>query len=94
MVQDLAYCSSENGLLQDDMGKIQSVYDTFLVSWPLCYGYWKKYADAYQRHGSPGQATLVYERAVLATPYSVEIWVHYITHLKSLLETTPEALRR
>ena len=75
------------------MEKICSVYDSFLVSWPLCYGYWKKYADAHQRHGSPDSATQVYERAVAATPYSVDIWVHYITHLKALPGVGPDDIR-
>ena len=79
--------------MQDDVEKIQSVYDTFLMSWPLCYGYWKKYADAHQRHGSPAHATEVYERAVAATPYSVDIWVHYINHLRALPDPSPDGIR-
>jgi len=79
---------------QDDIDKIKSVYDSFLVSWPLCYGYWKKYADAHHRHGNVQLASEVYERAVLATPYSVDIWVHYINYLKALPDASPDVLRR
>lgn len=75
------------------MEKVQSVYDSFLVSWPLCYGYWKKYADAYTRHGNVPLATQVYERAVLETPFSVDIWVHYINHLSSQPDTGSDSLR-
>ncbi len=78
---------------QDELEKIQQVYDSFLAAWPLCYGYWKKYADAEARHGSNERAMQVYERAVNATPYSTDIWVHYALFAKSLPDTSVDTIR-
>ncbi|KAF6259683.1 hypothetical protein COO60DRAFT_1700740 [Scenedesmus sp. NREL 46B-D3] len=63
---------------QDDVQHIRSAYDAFLAEFPLCYGYWKRYAEAERRHGSTETAAAVYERGVAATPYSTELWVAYI----------------
>ncbi|XVF81058.1 hypothetical protein PTKIN_Ptkin15bG0125900 [Pterospermum kingtungense] len=63
---------SENNIL-----KIRKVYDAFLAEFPLCYGYWKKYADHEARIGSMDKVVEVYERAVQAVTYSVDIWVLY-----------------
>jgi pre-mRNA-processing factor 39 len=29
----------------ENMTRLESVYDSFLAKFPLCFGYWKKYAD-------------------------------------------------
>ncbi len=79
---------------QDELDKLQAVYDTFLASWPLCYGYWKKYSDAEHRHGSYERAAHVSERAVAATPYSIDVWVHYSNYQKSVPGASPDAVRR
>ncbi|GMP90569.1 hypothetical protein CsSME_00041631 [Camellia sinensis var. sinensis] len=57
--------------------KIRKVYDAFLAEFPLCYGYWKKYADHEARVGSIDKVMEVYERAVQGVTYSVDIWLHY-----------------
>ncbi|KAF8388287.1 hypothetical protein HHK36_026953 [Tetracentron sinense] len=62
---------------EDTILKIQKVYDAFLAEFPLCYGYWKKYADHEARLGSIDKVVEVYERAVQAVTYSVDIWLHY-----------------
>lgn len=31
--------------VQSNILKIRKVYDAFLAEFPLCFGYWKKYAD-------------------------------------------------
>jgi pre-mRNA-processing factor 39 len=67
--------------LQDDPQHIRSAYDAFLAEFPLCYGYWKRYAEAERRHGSAEAAAAVYERGVAATPYSTELWVAYVGQL-------------
>ena len=54
--------------------------DAFLAEFPLCFGYWKKYAEAEARHGQLERAGHVYERGVAAVPYSVDMWAHYCTH--------------
>ncbi|CAA0833407.1 Tetratricopeptide repeat (TPR)-like superfamily protein [Striga hermonthica] len=57
--------------------KIRKVYDTFLAEFPLCYGYWKKYADHEARLSSVDKVVEVYERAVQGVTYSVDMWLHY-----------------
>ncbi|KAL3647698.1 hypothetical protein CASFOL_008666 [Castilleja foliolosa] len=57
--------------------KFRKVYDTFLAEFPLCYGYWKKYADHEARLGSVDKVVEVYERAVQGVTYSVDMWLHY-----------------
>ncbi|XP_004493823.1 pre-mRNA-processing factor 39-1 isoform X1 [Cicer arietinum] len=63
---------AENNIL-----KIRRVYDAFLAEFPLCYGYWKKYADHEARLGSVDKVVEVYERAVQGVTYSVDMWLHY-----------------
>uniref|UniRef100_A0A0D3DIR7 Suppressor of forked domain-containing protein n=2 Tax=Brassica oleracea var. oleracea TaxID=109376 RepID=A0A0D3DIR7_BRAOL len=62
---------------QDNIAKIRKVYDAFLAEFPLCYGYWKKYADHEARVGAMDKVVEVYERAVQGVTYSVDIWLHY-----------------
>ncbi|XP_051118634.1 pre-mRNA-processing factor 39-1-like isoform X2 [Andrographis paniculata] len=62
---------------EGDILKIRKVYNTFLAEFPLCYGYWKKYADHEARLSSGDKVAEVYERAVQGVTYSVDIWVHY-----------------
>lgn len=62
---------------EDNLLKIRKVYDAFLAEFPLCYGYWKKYADHEARLGNVDKIVEVYERAVLAVTYSLDIWLHY-----------------
>ncbi|RHN48273.1 putative tetratricopeptide-like helical domain-containing protein [Medicago truncatula] len=63
---------AENNIL-----KMRRVYDAFLAEFPLCYGYWKKYADHEARLGSADKVVEVYERAVQGVTYSVDMWLHY-----------------
>ncbi|XP_044502717.1 pre-mRNA-processing factor 39-like isoform X4 [Mangifera indica] len=64
-------------LAEDNILKIRRVYDAFLAEFPLCYGYWKKYADHEARVGSMDKVVEVYEWAVQGVTYSVDIWLHY-----------------
>ncbi|KAG2435879.1 hypothetical protein HXX76_007074 [Chlamydomonas incerta] len=77
----------------EDAEKMRAAYDAFLAEYPLCYGYWKKYADAELRHGSAEAAAAVYERGVVATPYSADLWAHYAAFKKGLPEATPDDVR-
>ncbi|KAK6286513.1 hypothetical protein POUND7_012692 [Theobroma cacao] len=79
---------AENNIL-----KIRKVYDAFLAEFPLCYGYWKKYADHEARIGSMDKVVEVYERAVQGVTYSVDIWVLYCAFA---IETygDPDTIRR
>lgn len=73
-VGDLKTCFS---CFQDNILKTRKVYDAFLAEFPLCYGYWKKYADHEARLGTIEKVVEVYERSVQAVTYSVDIWLHY-----------------
>ncbi|KAJ6852808.1 pre-mRNA-processing factor 39 isoform X1 [Iris pallida] len=78
---------------EDNIVKIRKVYDAFLAEFPLCFGYWKKYADHEGRLESVDKVVEVYERAVLAVTYSVEIWLHYCVFAISTFED-PDIIRR
>ncbi|XP_031482561.1 pre-mRNA-processing factor 39-1 isoform X1 [Nymphaea colorata] len=78
---------------EDNVSKIRRVYDAFLAEFPLCYGYWKKYADHEARLATVDKIVEVYERAVLAVTYSVDIWLHYCTFAISTYED-PDTIRR
>ncbi|KAK1367736.1 RNA-processing protein, HAT helix [Heracleum sosnowskyi] len=59
------------------ISKIRQLYDDFLAEFPLCYGYWKRYADHEERMGSTHKVVEVYERALQGLTYSVHMWLHY-----------------
>eukprot|EP01018_Ginkgo_biloba_P009357 Gb_37984 [translate_table: standard] len=63
--------------MQGNLTKIRKVYDSFLAVFPLCYGYWKKYADYEIRLGCFDTTLEVYERSVQAVTYSVDIWMYF-----------------
>ena len=64
----------------EDVHKIRAVYDAFLAEFPLCYGYWKKYADAESRLAGIDGVEHVYERATHAFPYSIDLWTQRASH--------------
>jgi hypothetical protein len=49
--------------------KVQSVFDKFLSEFPLCFGYWNKYAETVKTHN--GDVKAVYERGIVAVRHSV-----------------------
>ena len=70
--------------MQGDLLLLRQVYDSFLAEYPLCYGYWKKYADAEDKYSSPEWAVHVYERGTAAVPYSVDLWGHFCMYKQSI----------
>lgn len=80
--------------MQADIERLRQAYDAFLAEYPLCYGYWKKYADAEARAQNPEGAAHVYERGVAATPYSADLWGHYAAFKKGLPDATPDDVRK
>ena len=70
-------CDPWHAILQADIARIRQVYDAFLQDFPLCFGYWKKYADAELKHTSVEAAVRVYERGVAAIAYSADLWGQY-----------------
>ncbi|KAI8982079.1 hypothetical protein BDF20DRAFT_818686 [Mycotypha africana] len=74
----------EGGLTKDsppeNIARLESVYDSFLAKFPLCFGYWKKYADwELAVHGDEG-CEKTYERGVAAIHNSIDLWNHYIDY--------------
>ena len=80
-------------LMQENILKIRKVYDAFLAEFPLCYGYWKKYADHEAHLGSIDKVVEVYERAVQGVTYSVDIWLHYCIFAIGAYQD-PDTIRR
>jgi pre-mRNA-processing factor 39 len=72
---------------EDKIEKIEAVYDAFLEEYPLCYGYWKKYADKFK---DVEQVTKIYERGVAAVAHSVDLWAHYCTYIAEKSEDLPK----
>ncbi|KAK9022796.1 hypothetical protein V6N11_003038 [Hibiscus sabdariffa] len=73
-------------LFHDEIEKISLVYDSFLSEFPLCYGYWRKYADHMIRLCTIDKAVDVFERAVQSATYSVGVWVDYCGFAVSVFE--------
>ena len=70
--------------------RVASTFEAFLAKFPLCFGYWCKYAELKQKLGeagavdaSDGGAAEVYARALEAVPLSVELWKAYTAHVKA-----------
>ncbi|KAI8636817.1 hypothetical protein BD408DRAFT_454442 [Parasitella parasitica] len=62
----------------ESITRLETVYDHFLQKFPLCFGYWKKYADLQLAiHGEKG-AEKTFERGVVAIHNSIDLWNHYI----------------
>jgi pre-mRNA-processing factor 39 len=64
-------------LFQDDIEVISLVYNSFLLEFPLCYGYWIKYAAHKAWLCKNKDVVDIYEQAVQAVPHSVDLWVSY-----------------
>uniref|UniRef100_J3LLA6 Suppressor of forked domain-containing protein n=1 Tax=Oryza brachyantha TaxID=4533 RepID=J3LLA6_ORYBR len=80
-------------IAESNILKLRKVYDAFLAEFPLCFGYWKKYADHEARLDGVTKVIEVYERAVLAVTYSVDIWYNYCQFAISTYED-PDIIRR
>nr|GFB45065.1 pre-mRNA-processing factor 39 isoform X1 [Tanacetum cinerariifolium] len=72
---------------------ISSAYESFLCWFPLCHGYWKKYADHMARLCTVEKAVEVYEVAVQSATYSVGLWVEYCS-FSMLAFADPSDIRR
>ncbi|CAF4911516.1 unnamed protein product [Pieris macdunnoughi] len=68
---------------ESDAEAAREAYDAFLSHYPYCYGYWRKYADYEKRKGSKKKCLEVLERGLRAIPLSVDLWIHYLNHIKS-----------
>ncbi|XP_065371560.1 pre-mRNA-processing factor 39 [Calliphora vicina] len=68
---------------ESDAEAAREAYDAFLSHYPYCYGYWRKYADYEKRKGIKANCNAVFERGLEAIPLSVDLWIHYLAHVKS-----------
>lgn len=84
----LQYVDQEN-----DVEAARQAYDAFLAHYPYCYGYWRKYADYEKRKGNKGKCEEVFERGLKAIPLSVDLWIHYLTHVKQNNPDDDEPIR-
>ncbi|KRZ32490.1 Pre-mRNA-processing factor 39 [Trichinella pseudospiralis] len=76
----------------NDIEAVRLSFDTFLARYPLCFGYWKKYACLELKNHNEEKCIEVYERGVSVIPLSVNLWMSYIDFLKRY-EQSDEHLR-
>lgn len=66
-----------------DASIVEAAYTRLLDKYPLCYAYWKRYADKVVSLGGGSEsaiagATAIYERSTETLKYSVENWLNYL----------------
>lgn len=74
----LQYVDQEN-----NAENAREAYDKFLELYPYCYGYWRKFADFEKRNNNKEECEVVFQRGLNAIPLSVDLWIHYMTYLKT-----------
>ncbi|RLN20852.1 hypothetical protein BBJ28_00001005 [Nothophytophthora sp. Chile5] len=98
-----------NNPLDFNSWTVEATYERFLVEFPLCFGYWNKYAQYEYSLGSKltadGSGTIaepeaaqkkareVYERGVQAVRHSVDMWMKYCEFLIHTLQSPVEETR-
>ncbi|KAM3611958.1 uncharacterized protein V6R79_000026 [Siganus canaliculatus] len=89
----LQYCEQESHVTAS-----RQALEAFLLRYPLCYGYWKKFADLERRAGDNDKAEMVCIQGLQAIPLSVDLWIHYINLLLGTLDMnlpeSPPRIRR
>ncbi|XP_046628060.1 pre-mRNA-processing factor 39 [Neodiprion virginianus] len=84
----LQYVDQEN-----DAEAAREAYTKFLERYPYCYGYWRKFADYEKKKGNPENCQTVFDQGLKAISLSVDLWLHYINHCKTVYENDEEKLR-
>uniref|UniRef100_A0A3Q1ILK9 Uncharacterized protein n=1 Tax=Anabas testudineus TaxID=64144 RepID=A0A3Q1ILK9_ANATE len=77
----LQYCEQESHITASRRALV-----AFLARYPLCYGYWKKFADLERRAGYNNKAEEVCVQGLQSIPLSVDLWIHYINLLLGTLD--------
>ncbi|CAN6875434.1 unnamed protein product [Brassica oleracea] len=77
----------------DDIEKLCLVYDAFLLEFPLCHGYWRKYAYHKMQLCTLDDAVDVFERAIQAATYSLVVWLDYCTFAVAAYEDPHDVCR-
>ncbi|XP_041845315.1 pre-mRNA-processing factor 39 [Melanotaenia boesemani] len=86
----LQYCEQESHITAS-----RRALEAFLIRYPLCYGYWKKFADLERRSGYNDRAEEVCIQGLQVIPLSVDLWIHYINLLLGTLDMNlPESPKR
>lgn len=86
----LQYCEQETHITSS-----RRALKAFLLRYPLCYGYWKKFVDVERRAGNNDKAEEVCIQGLKAIPLSVDLWIHYINLLLGTLDMNlPESPSR
>ncbi|KAM9356937.1 pre-mRNA-processing factor 39 [Symphorus nematophorus] len=86
----LQYCEQESHVTAS-----RRALEAFLARYPLCYGYWKKFADLERRAGYNNKAEEVCVQGLQVIPLSVDLWIHYINLLLGTLDMNlPESPTR
>ena len=76
----LLACVEEGATAYPD--RVAPTFEAFLAAFPLCFGYWCKYADLQSKLGEAGhmepeevkeKTALIYDRALEAVPLSVRL---------------------
>ncbi|XP_075148092.1 pre-mRNA processing factor 39 [Haematobia irritans] len=78
---------------ESDAEAAREAYDAFLKHYPYCYGYWRKYADYEKRKGIKANCNAVFERGLESIPLSVDLWIHYLSHVKTTQPEDEEYIR-
>jgi len=68
-------------------------YSKFLELYPLCYGYWKKYANFEKRNNNIPEFKKVLENGLSAIPRSVDLWIYYMSYLRLERSNEKEHIR-
>ncbi|TMW66436.1 hypothetical protein Poli38472_004201 [Pythium oligandrum] len=104
-VQLLALVETEPGVSRET---VETTFDRFLQLFPLCFGYWNKYAQYEMSLGraannetpavvdpseATGNARAVYERGVVAARHSVQMWQKYCEFLIDTVRVTVDEAR-
>jgi len=58
-------------------------YSKFLELYPLCFGYWKKYANFEKRNNNIYEFEKVLENGLSVIPSIVHLWIYYMTYLRT-----------
>ena len=78
---------------QNDAEVVEDAYTRLLGKYPLCFAYWKRYADKVLSLGGGSEsakaaATAIYERSTEPLKYSVANWLNYLGFLAANIHSS------
>lgn len=60
---DVPFTKGAGKQAEEDAAELKKAYNAMLEKYPLCFGYWKKYADHINAIDGPAKATAVSPRS-------------------------------